>query len=67
MRLARRRGVPFPPTVAKPTARLALHHLLDEVHTGKGDSRGEIEPNLVSDVWPVVARMTSSRTCVETM
>ena len=48
-------------------ARLALHHLLDEAYTGMGDTRGEIEPNLVGDVQPVAARMTSSRTCVETM
>ena len=56
-----------PDDVARPTASLALHHLLDEAHTGMGDTHGEIEPNLVGDVRPVAARMTSSRTCVETM
>ena len=67
MRPARRHDAPFPPTVARPTARLALHHLLDEAHTGMGDAREEIKPNLVGDVRPVAVKMTLSRTCVETM
>ena len=47
-------------------ARLALHHLLDEMHTGMGDAREEIKPNLVGDVRPVGVKMTLPRTCVET-
>ena len=66
MRPARQRGVPFPPTVARPTARLALPHLQEEVHMGMGDAREEINPNLVGDVRLVVVKMTSSRMCVET-
>ena len=66
MRPARQRGAPFPPTVARLTARLALHHLLEEAHMGMGDAREEIKPNLVGDVWLVAVKMTSSRTCVET-
>ena len=42
-------------------------HLLEKAHTGMGDAHEEIKPNLVGDVRPVAARMTSSRTCVETM
>ena len=34
-------------------ARLAIHHLLDEAHTGMGDACEEIKPNLVGDVRPV--------------
>ena len=56
MRPAWRRGTPFPPTVARPTARLALHHLLDEAHTGMGDAREEIKPILVGDMWPVAVK-----------
>ena len=56
VRPAWRRGVPFPPTVARPTARLALHHLLDEAHTGMADAREEIKPNLVGDVRPVAVK-----------
>ena len=37
-------------------ARLALHHLLDEAHTGMGDAREEIKPNLVGDVQPVAVK-----------
>ena len=37
-------------------ARLALHHLLDEAHTGMGDAREEIKPNLVGDVCPVAVK-----------
>ena len=62
---ARQRGVPFPPTVARPTARLTLHHLLDEVHAGMGDAREDIKLDLVGDVRPVAVKMTLSRTCVE--
>jgi len=57
---ARQRGAPFQPTVARPTARPALHHLLDETHTGMGDAREEINPNLVGDVRPVAVKTTSS-------
>ena len=67
MRPARRRGAPFLPTVAGPMARLALHHLLDETHTGMGDAREELKPNLVGDVRPVAVKTTLSRTCMETM
>ena len=56
----RQRGAPFPPTVARQTARLALHHLLEEAHTGMGDARKEINPNLVGDVRPMAVKMTSS-------
>ena len=56
MRPAWGRGAPFPPTVARPTVRLALHHLLDEAHTGMGDAREELKPNLVGDVRPVAAK-----------
>ena len=48
-------------------ARPALHYLLDETHTGMGDAREELKPNLVGDVRPVAVRMTSSKTCMETM
>ena len=58
--------MPFPPTVARPTARLALPHLPKEAHTGMGDAREEIKPNLVGDVRLVAVKMTSLRTCVET-
>ena len=57
---AQQRGAPFPPTVARPTARLALPHLLEEAHTGMGDAREEIKPNLVGDVQPVAVKTTSS-------
>ena len=57
---ARQRGAPFPLTVAQPTARLALQHLLDEAHTGMGDAREELKPNLVGDVRPVAVKTTSS-------
>ena len=57
---ARQRGVPFPTTVARLTARPALHHLLDETHTGMGDAREELKPNLVGDVRPVAVKTTSS-------
>ena len=66
MRPAQQRGAPFPPTVARPTARLALHHLLEEGHTGIGDAREEIKLDLADDVRPVAVKMTLSRTCVET-
>ena len=56
MRAARRRGTPFPPTVGRPKARLALHHLLDETHTGMGDAREEIKPNVVGDMRPVAVK-----------
>ena len=56
-----------PPSVARPTARLTLHHLLDEVHAGMGDAREDIKLDLVGDVRPVAVKMTLSRTCVETM
>ena len=36
--------------------RLALHHLLDEAHTGMGDAREELNPNLVGDVRPVAVK-----------
>ena len=60
------RGAPLPLMVTRPTARLALHHLLDETHMGMGDARKKIKPNLVGDVQLVAVKMTSSRTCVET-
>ena len=66
MRPARRRGASFPPTVAQPTARLALHHLLKEAHTGIGDAREEIKLDLAGDVRPVAVKMTSLRMFVET-
>ena len=47
-------------------ARLALPHLLEDAHTGMGDAREEIKPNLVGDVRLVSVKMTLSRTCVET-
>ena len=56
MRPAWHRGAPFLPTVARQTARLALHHLLDKTHMGMGDAREEIKPNLVGDVRPVAVR-----------
>ena len=37
-------------------ARLALHHLLDEAHTGMGDACEEIKPYLVGDVRPVAVK-----------
>ena len=40
--------------------RLALYHLLDEAHTGMGDAREELKPNLVGDVRHVEVKMTSS-------
>ena len=52
---ARQRGAPFPPM-----ARPALHYLLDETHTGMGDAREELKPNLVGDVRPVAVKTTSS-------
>ena len=52
MRPARCRGALFPPTVARSTARLALHHLLDEALTGMGDAREEIEPSIGGDMRP---------------
>ena len=42
--------------VTRPTARLALHHLLDKTHMGMGDAREEIKPNLVGDVRPVAVK-----------
>jgi len=60
VRLAWRRGAPFPPMAARPTARLALHHLLDEARTGMGDAREELKPNLGGDVRPVAVKTTSS-------
>ena len=36
--------------------RLALYHLLDETHTGMGDAREEIKPNLVGNVRPVAVK-----------
>ena len=53
-----RRAVPA--DGGRPTARLALHHLLDEAHTGMGDAREELKPNLVGDVRPVAVKTTSS-------
>ena len=47
-------------------AKLVLHHLLEEAHTGMGDAREEIKPYLVGDVRPMAVKMTSSRTCMET-
>ena len=46
--------------------RLALHLLLKEAHTGIGDAREEIKPNLVGDVWPMAVTTTLPRMCVET-
>lgn len=56
MRSALQRGAPFLSTVTRLTARLALHHLLDETHMGMGDAREEIKPNLVGDVRPVAVK-----------